>query len=265
MSTVIRKVTPTEQVETKVEKKKLSKKQKLTAILVPVLVVVIIGVLFLGLGLGGVFNQKAAIYSRNASTVGFYKYYMENGYVEGDYVKMTITYQEKDYELLIYMCKEQAPITTKNFMDYVNEGFYVGTAFHRIVKDTYTFQGGSYVYETLEGNNYSYTLKDGTHNPIVGEFANNKIDNKTPYAYNNISHFAGSISMARTTEKDSATSGFFFSWNDYPNWDGDYAAFGFIVNTDSIQDLKKIATEVELNSEQPTAPIVITEAEVVTK
>ena len=265
MSTVIRKVTPTEQTDNKVEKKQLTKKQKLTAILVPVIVVVLIGVLFLGLGLGGVFSKKAVIYSRNATTPGFYKYYMENGYVSGKYVEMTITYEEKDYELLIYMCEEQAPITTKNFMDYVEEGFYVGTAFHRIVKDTYTFQGGSYEYETLEDDNYSYTLKESTHNPIVGEFANNKINNKTPYAYNTVSHFAGTISMARTTDKDSATSGFFFSWNDYPNWDGDYAAFGFIVNTDSIQDLKNIATEVELNSERPTSPIVITKVEVVTK
>ena len=120
------------------------------------------------------------------------------------YVKMTV----KDHgDIVLLLDKTTAPITVANFIKLVNEGFYNGLTFHRIM-DNFMIQGGM--------------SKGDAPASIKGEFAANGVAN-------NISHLRGVISMARTNDKDSATSQFFICNTDYDYLDGSYAAFGYVI------------------------------------
>ena len=130
-----------------------------------------------------------------------------------------------------------APISVNNFVTYVEEGFYEGTAFHRI-KSGQMVQGGGF---TLNKDN-QYVHKDPTHDAIKGEFRNNGVPN-------NLLHTRGVISMARTSLSDSATSQFFFCADSVPSWDGEYAAFGRVIDKESmavISRLEKVSTGSEV-------------------
>ena len=111
-----------------------------------------------------------------------------------------------------------APITVDNFVKLVNEGFYDGLTFHRIIVD-FMMQGGD-----PEGNG---TGGSGTR--IKGEFANNGWNNP-------ISHVRGVISMARSYSYDSASSQFFIMHQDYTGLDGQYAAFGWVTEGMAVVD-----------------------------
>ena len=118
----------------------------------------------------------------------------------------------KDYGTMkLELDADAAPITVSNFVDLVNVGFYDGLTFHRII-DKFMAQGGD-----PEG-----TGMGGSNRNITGEFANNGIEN-------NISHVRGVISMARASAKDSASSQFFIVHEDSTFLDGDYAAFGKVI------------------------------------
>ena len=125
------------------------------------------------------------------------------------YVEMSV----KDYgKVVILLDATTAPITVENFLKLVNEEFYNGLTFHRIIKD-FMIQGGD-----PDGNGTG-----GSKDNIVGEFASN--------GYNNdISHIRGVISMARSNDPDSASSQFFICNADAADsLDGNYAAFGYVV------------------------------------
>ncbi len=113
--------------------------------------------------------------------------------------------------VIIRLDRNAAPITVDNFVKLANDGFYDELTFHRIVKN-FMIQGGD---PNADGSG-------GSGTSIVGEFASN--------GYNNpISHTRGTISMARTPDPDSATSQFFICNDDATHLDGDYAAFGEVV------------------------------------
>lgn len=244
--------------------KSFSKKQK--AVVVCLLCVIALalaaGAVVLSLYLTGAFEKETAALKVRDADNGFKKYYVTGGTYPGTYAVMTLTDGEKEYEIEILLMKDYAPITVNNFIQYVEDGFYDGTVIHRIVPDTYTFQGGGYTYD-----NGSYVRKVTTKDAIKGEFRNNT---SGKYDYNIISHFAGSISMARQgasasstkTVKEgaynSATSEFFISWNNYPAWDGDYAAFGFIVDSEDVRAIQAIALNANLEDERPETPITVT-------
>ncbi|MCR4661495.1 MAG: peptidylprolyl isomerase [Clostridia bacterium] len=239
MSNTIRKTKEAkekiEEIETakNTPEKTKAKKPFIIAISI-IVVVVVIGAIVLGLYFGGVFTKNdAKLYKSYSGTKGFYRYYMENGKCPGTYVDMTLAYRGETYTIEIYLLEEAAPITTANFISYVSEGFYDGTVFHRIAPEYSVFQGGGFTY-TSEGG---YAMKENSKEAIVGEFKNN--DSK--YAYNDISHVAGVISTARTSNKNSATDQFFFQYGDYTGWDGDYAAFGFITSKEDIAKIENIA------------------------
>lgn len=101
-----------------------------------------------------------------------------------------------------------APITVSNFMYLAQSGFYQDTTFHRIIEG-FMMQGGA--------------PKDPSEKPkpIKGEFANNGVDN-------NLAHVRGTISMARSNDKNSASSQFFIVHQDSSHLDGQYAAFGHV-------------------------------------
>lgn len=125
---------------------------------------------------------------------------------------------------------DTAPITVANFAKLVNEGFYDGLTFHRII-DGFMIQGGDPL-----GNGTG-----GSSERIKGEFKLNGVDN-------NISHVRGVISMARATPYNSASSQFFIVHEDSTFLDGQYAGFGKV--TEGIEIVDKICedTQVEDNN-----------------
>lgn len=246
-------------------KKEITKQQKIIIICLAIVIAlaIIAGVVVLSLYLTGTFEKEQATLKTRDADNGFKKYYVTGGTVEGTYAVMTLNDGEKDYEIEILLLPEYAPKTVNNFIQYAEEEFYDGTVIHRIVPENYTFQGGGYTY--TDGK---YNKKPSTHDAIVGEFRNNTSGD---YSKNTISHFAGTISMARqgaqsTATKtvkeaayNSATSEFFISWNNAPMWDGDYAAFGFIVDSEDVRAIKTIAENAKLTDEKPDSPITITQ------
>ena len=114
-----------------------------------------------------------------------------------------------------------APITVTNFINLVNDGFYDGLTFHRIIAG-FMIQGGGYEVDGTRKNSPN----------IKGEFAQNGVKN-------NILHKRGVISMARATNPNSASSEFFIMHEDDDYLDGKYAAFGHVIS--GIEVVDKIA------------------------
>ncbi len=114
-------------------------------------------------------------------------------------------------KIKIELDADAAPITVENFKELVEEGFYDGLIFHRVISG-FMIQGGC-----PEG-----TGMGGPGHTIKGEFAANGYDNP-------IKHVRGVISMARAMDPDSAGSQFFIMHEDAPYLDGQYAAFGKVV------------------------------------
>lgn len=113
---------------------------------------------------------------------------------------------------------DTAPITVANFVKLVNKKFYDGLTFHRIISG-FMIQGGD-------------PLGDGTggsDETIKGEFSSNGVEN-------NISHKRGVISMARSSDPDSASSQFFIMHQDSTYLDGEYAAFGKVTKGMDVVD-----------------------------
>ena len=114
--------------------------------------------------------------------------------------------------------RESAPITVENFENLVKEGFYDGLIFHRVIKD-FMIQGGCPL----------GTGTGGSGKNIKGEFAANGVNNP-------IKHKRGVISMARSMMNDSASSQFFIMHKDAPHLDGQYAAFGKVIEGMDVVD-----------------------------
>ena len=129
---------------------------------------------------------------------------------------------------------DNAPISAANFVYLARAGFYDGLTFHRIIKG-FMIQGGD---GRKAGKGPNYRIK--------GEFAANGVNN-------NLSHVRGVISMARTYIPDSADSQFFIVHKDSKYLDGQYAAFGHIV--DGIDVLDMIAPFSELSAPDPPDPV----------
>ena len=140
----------------------------------------------------------------------------------------------KDYGTIsLELYADIAPITVSNFAKLVNEGFYDGLTFHRIIKG-FMIQGGDPL-----GNGTG-----GSDENIKGEFAMNGVQNS-------ISHVRGTISMARATSYNSASSQFFIMQEDTPSLDGQYAAFGKV--TDGIEIVDKICEDTQVEDSNGTA------------
>jgi peptidyl-prolyl cis-trans isomerase B (cyclophilin B) len=111
----------------------------------------------------------------------------------------------------IRLYPNSAPITVANFEKLVKEGFYDGLIFHRVIAG-FMIQGGDPTGTGFGGPGYG----------IKGEFSANGFENK-------LSHERGVISMARSQHPNSAGSQFFIMHADYPALDGQYAAFGRVI------------------------------------
>ena len=132
---------------------------------------------------------------------------------------------------------EIAPITVENFTKLVSEGFYDGLIFHRVIK-AFMIQGGD-----PEG-----TGMGGSKDKIKGEFAINGVQN-------NLSHERGVISMARSQNYNSASSQFFICHADSKFLDGQYAAFGKVI--EGIEVVDEIANVPTSKNDRPKEDVVI--------
>ena len=139
---------------------------------------------------------------------------------------MVVIEMENGKKIKIELYPEHAPITVANFEKLVKEGFYDGLIFHRVIKG-FMIQGGC-----PEG-----TGMGGPKERIKGEFLANGVPN-------NLKHTRGVISMARSQMHDSAGSQFFIMHKDAPHLDGQYAAFGKVI--DGMDAVDEIA-EAEVN------------------
>ena len=130
----------------------------------------------------------------------------------------------------IELMPEFAPKTVQNFEKLVREGFYNGLTFHRVI-DGFMAQGGDPMGTGMGGSNET----------IPGEFlANGFADNK-------LSHTRGVISMARSMNPNSASSQFFICYDDATFLDGQYAAFGKVIEgmdvVDNFLKVKRVGPE----------------------
>lgn len=148
-------------------------------------------------------------------------------YLSGKY---NIEIKIKDYGTIdATLDADVAPITVTNFVDLVKSGYYTGLKFHRII-DGFMMQGGA-------GN---------SRNTIKGEFSSNGITN-------NISHVRGTISMARSSDPDSASTQFFIVQSDSTYLDGNYAAFGTVTNGMDVVD--KVCKNVDVEDNNGTVAL----------
>lgn len=132
---------------------------------------------------------------------------------------------------------EYAPITVENFVKLINEDFFAGLIFHRVIEG-FMIQGGG----------MDATGKPKKAESIKGEFEANGVKN-------DLKHTRGVLSMARTMIPNSASSQFFIMHKDAPHLDGQYAAFGKV--TEGMDVVDKIA-ECDTNfNDQPIVPQVI--------
>lgn len=139
------------------------------------------------------------------------------------YVEMKV----KDYGTIeLELDSDIAPITVTNFINLVNSKFYDGLTFHRII-DGFMIQGGDPL-----GNGTG-----GSSKTIKGEFSENGVKNS-------ISHVRGVISMARSSDYNSASSQFFIVQKDTTSLDGQYAAFGKVISgMDVVDKIAKVKVE----------------------
>lgn len=106
---------------------------------------------------------------------------------------------------------ETAPETVKNFTDLVEKGFYDGVIFHRVIPGF-----------MIQGGDPTGTGTGGPGHSIKGEFSSNGFEN-------NLKHDRGVLSMARSMNPNSAGSQFFIMVEKSPHLDGEYAAFGKVI------------------------------------
>lgn len=139
---------------------------------------------------------------------------------------MVVIEMENGKEIKLELYPDKAPITVENFLKLVKDGFYDGLIFHRVIKD-FMIQGGD-----PQG-----TGMGGAKDKIKGEFLMNGVPN-------DIRHERGVISMARAQNPNSASSQFFIVHKDSFFLDGQYAAFGKVVDgMDTVDEIAGVKTD----------------------
>lgn len=165
--------------------------------------------------------------------------------VEGEHDQVVFT-MENGESFTVELYHEYAPQTVENFTRLVKEGFYDGLTFHRVVEG-FMAQGGD-----PEGNG-----SGGSAQNILGEFYSNG------FIKNTLSHQRGIISMARKDDPNSASSQFFICYDDASFLDGDYAAFGKVIEgMETVDNFLNVERELNEIGEEaaPVTPIVIEKA-----
>ena len=139
---------------------------------------------------------------------------------------MVTIQMENGKEIKIELYPQIAPITVENFISLVKDGFYDGLTFHRVIPG-FMIQGGC-----PDG-----TGMGGPGHTIKGEFLSNGVENT-------LRHTRGVLSMARANNPDSAGSQFFIMHADAPHLDGQYAAFGKVVDgMEAVDEIAAVPTD----------------------
>lgn len=154
----------------------------------------------------------------------------------------TVVLETSKGNIEIQLDSKNAPITTANFLSYVNEGFYDGTVFHRVIPG-FMAQGGGFT-------------PDGTQKPVKDPI---KLESK-----NGLRNKIGTVAMARTSVPDSATSQFFINvadngFLDYAPGNDGYAVFGNVTKgMDVVNAIVAVKTETRgFNADWPVEDVVI--------
>lgn len=135
-----------------------------------------------------------------------------------------IKFYVRDYgEMTAELYPEKAPVTVENFLKLVESGFFSGMIFHRVIKG-FMIQGGG----------YDESFEEKAADAIKGEFMANG------WMQNDLRHTKGVLSMARTSDPNSASSQFFIMHEDAPHLDAQYAGFGKV--TEGLDVIDKIAS-----------------------
>ena len=131
-------------------------------------------------------------------------------------IKITV----KDYgSMTAELYPEMAPLTVDNFLRLIEQKFFDGLIFHRVIKGF-----------MLQGGGYTADMQEKGANAIRGEFAANG------FRQNTLKHTRGVLSMARTNDPDSASSQFFIMHENAPHLDGQYAGFGRVTEGTEVID-----------------------------
>ncbi|MBE6938775.1 MAG: peptidylprolyl isomerase [Ruminococcaceae bacterium] len=139
---------------------------------------------------------------------------------------MIIIEMENGKKISLELCPEHAPISCENFEKLVEQGFYNGLIFHRVIKG-FMIQGGDPKGTGMGGPGWT----------IKGEFKSNGVNNP-------LSHTRGALSMARASDPDSAGSQFFIVHEDSLFLDGEYAVFGRVVDgMDVVDEIAETSTD----------------------
>ena len=155
-------------------------------------------------------------------------------------------------DITVELFKDRAPVSTANFLEYVSDGFYAGTIFHRVIAN-FMIQGGGFTPELVE---------KGTRPPIMNE------------ATNGLSNVRGTLAMARTQALRSGTSQFYINVADnrgkldhrgYSREDFGYAVFGRVLTgMDVVDRIAGVETHtVGPHSDVPVEPVLIKGAKVI--
>ncbi len=140
-------------------------------------------------------------------------------------IRIRITMENgKQMEAELY--PDIAPATVENFVSLINEKFFDGIIFHRVIKGF-----------MIQGGDPTGTGMGGSEKTVKGEFASNGFNNQ-------LKHTRGVLSMARTMDPNSASSQFFIMHEDAPHLDGQYAAFGKITKgIEIVDEIASVATD----------------------
>jgi peptidyl-prolyl cis-trans isomerase B (cyclophilin B) len=146
---------------------------------------------------------------------------------------------------------EMAPLTVANFLKLARENFFDGLIFHRVIRGF-----------MLQGGGYNEQMEEKHADAIRGEFAANG------FKQNTLKHGRGVLSMARTSDPNSASSQFFVMHAPAPYLDGQYAAFGKVIEGDAVID--QIANVQTGNygwymQDVPMDPVVIEKLEIISE
>ena len=146
---------------------------------------------------------------------------------------------------------EMAPLTVANFLKLAKESFFDGLIFHRVIRGF-----------MLQGGGYNEQMEEKHTDAIRGEFATNG------FKQNTLKHGRGVLSMARTSDPNSASSQFFIMHAPAPYLDGQYAAFGKVIEGDAVID--QIANVQTGNygwymQDVPMDPVVIGKLEIISE
>ena len=156
---------------------------------------------------------------------------------------MVIIEMENGKKIKLELYPDVAPITVENFEKLVNSGFYNGLTFHRVIPG-FMIQGGCPEGTGMGG--------PGWH--IKGEFLANGV-------MNNLKHTRGVLSMARASAPDSASCQFFIMHEDASYLDGNYAAFGKVVEgMDVVDEIAAVETD---GSDKPLTPVVMKKVSII--